>query len=178
MKERYRAIIIKNDSILLMKRQKNGKTFYVFPGGMREENETEKQCVKRELEEEFGIMIEPKQMIYEISQNGEKQGFFVCEWISGDIHKTDAEEYSTNDISLYGTYEPVKLSLEKAFNFEKISKNTEINEKNQEFFKKSTQNFAEVTILPNEVFLQLQQDLITFGIKLKRPLIKFKCADY
>ena len=66
MKERYRAIIIKNDSILLMKRQKNGKTFYVFPGGMREENETEKECVKRELEEEFGIIIEPKQIIYEI----------------------------------------------------------------------------------------------------------------
>ena len=178
MKERYRAIIIKDGTILLMKRQKNDKTFYVFPGGMREENETEKQCCKRELEEEFGIVVEPKQMIYEISQNGEKQGFFVCEWISGDIHKTDAEEYSTNDTTLYGTYEPVKLLLEQAFDFEKTAKNKEMNTKNQQFFKKSKQNFASVTILPNEVFLQLQKDLIEFGTNLERPLVKFKCADY
>ena len=148
MAERYRAIIIKDDKICLMERCKKGKHFYVFPGGKREENETEKECCERELLEEFGINVKAKKMIYKITQKGEEQGYFVCEWISGEIHKTDAEEYSQNDSSLYGTYNPTQLPLK---------------------------DLEKTLIFPSEVKFQIIKDLKKYGNSINRPLIKFNC---
>lgn len=109
--ERYRAIIIKDGQIALMERHKKGKHFFVFPGGGKEKGETPKECCEREVFEEFGIKVEAKNMIYQIFQNGTKQGFFVCEWLEGEIHKTDAEEYTKKDVNISGTYDPGLFDL-------------------------------------------------------------------
>lgn len=148
MTERYRGIIIKDDKIAIMKRTKRGKRFYVFPGGGLEENETPEQCCKREVLEEFGINVEPQYMIYEITQKNTKQGFFVCKWIDGKIHKTDAEEYTDINLEKYGSYEPVLIQLSK---------------------------FKNYNVFPTEVKEQLLNDLKEYGNELERPLIKFKC---
>ncbi len=110
--ERYRAIIIKDGKIALMERHKKGRHFFVFPGGGREKGETEKECCEREVLEEFGIKVKAKNMIYQIFQNNTKQGFFVCDWIDGEIHKTDAEEYTKKDVNISGTYDPGLFDLE------------------------------------------------------------------
>lgn len=148
MFEKYRGIIIKDGKLLVMKRFKNNQNFYVFPGGTLEKDETEKQCCEREIFEEFGITVKAKNMIYKIKQGNTIQGFFVCDWISGDIHKTDAEEYTSNDINLYGTYEPTTIPLSEIKN---------------------------CNIYPYEVKNQLLKDIQNFGLALNRPLIEFDC---
>lgn len=149
MDERYRAIIIKDDRILLMKRCFKDNTFYVFPGGGIEANENPKECCEREVCEEFGITIKAKQMIYLIHQGSSKQGFFVCDWVSGDIHKTDAEEYTENN--RYGSYEPLSVPLSETFKLD---------------------------VMPPEVAIQLEKDLEEFGTNLNRPLIEIECSPY
>lgn len=58
MRAGARAIIIKDNMILLMHRLKNSHEYYVLPGGGIEENETPEQAVLREVKEETDLDIE------------------------------------------------------------------------------------------------------------------------
>jgi 8-oxo-dGTP pyrophosphatase MutT (NUDIX family) len=53
-----RAIIIEDGKLLTMFRRKNGKEYYVIPGGGQEKNESLEQTVIRELKEEFSVDID------------------------------------------------------------------------------------------------------------------------
>ena len=44
-----RAIIIYEDKIVTMYREVKGRKYYTFPGGHIEQNESEQECVKREI---------------------------------------------------------------------------------------------------------------------------------
>ena len=61
-----RAIIIKDDMILLSYEKNND--LYMLPGGGIEENETEIECVTREVEEETGYIIDTTECILEIDE--------------------------------------------------------------------------------------------------------------
>ncbi|RUT79041.1 (deoxy)nucleoside triphosphate pyrophosphohydrolase [Ancylomarina longa] len=85
------AILIKNQKILVAQRKHsdelNGK--WEFPGGKVEANENTKECLKRELYEEFGINTAINDYLGEsIYDYGSKiihlQAYFVSH-ISGDI---------------------------------------------------------------------------------------------
>lgn len=148
MTERYRAIIIKDGKLAVMERHKQGRHYFVFPGGGREGSETPEECCEREVLEEFGIVVKAKKMIYFMEQAGTLQGFFVCDWISGNIHKTDAVEYSSYNPEIYGTYNPVQIHLNELENY--------------------------LTLYPKEINNQLIEDLKKYGTELQRPLKKFK----
>ena len=51
------AIIIQNEQVLLARRKSDEvlSGFWEFPGGKIEQNETPKECLERELLEEFGV---------------------------------------------------------------------------------------------------------------------------
>lgn len=54
------AIIIDKNKVLIAQRAKRDEFYgkWEFPGGKMEEGETERECLKRELHEEFGIDAE------------------------------------------------------------------------------------------------------------------------
>ncbi len=140
-----RGIIIKGDKLVVMEREKGGRKYCTFPGGHIEENETNEECVVRELMEEFGIVVKPKRLVYAFESKGTTQVFFVLDWISGKIHKTDGEEYQANRNS--GTYNPTMIGL-------------------SELVKKN--------LLPEEIRDQLLSDLKTYGKDLNREYIELK----
>jgi ADP-ribose pyrophosphatase YjhB (NUDIX family) len=57
-KTRVSAIIISNDQLLLIHRKKEGKEYWVFPGGGVEEGETNEQAIIREMKEETSLDME------------------------------------------------------------------------------------------------------------------------
>lgn len=61
-----RAIITQNDEILLSYEEKNDQ--FMIPGGGKEKNETEKQCVIRETQEETGYIIDSSDCLFEIDE--------------------------------------------------------------------------------------------------------------
>jgi 8-oxo-dGTP pyrophosphatase MutT (NUDIX family) len=56
--KRVRAVIIENNSLLLVHRIKKDRDYYVFPGGGVEEGETDKDALVREVMEELGVVVE------------------------------------------------------------------------------------------------------------------------
>lgn len=80
-----RAIVIKDDSILVMDRDKFGHKFLAIPGGGVENGETEEQAAIREVKEECSVTIEnPKLIIIEDAGNNYGlQYIYLCDYVSG-----------------------------------------------------------------------------------------------
>ena len=76
-----RAIIIQGDKMLLMHRNKDGKTYYTLVGGRLQENESPEQALAREVKEETGLDVTSCRLVY-IEEHAEpynRQYIFVCE---------------------------------------------------------------------------------------------------
>ncbi len=93
-----------------MYRERQGRIFYTFPGGGIEEGETEEECIKREVFEEFGIIVEPIKKIYKYENNNNIEYFYLAKWISGEFGTGKGEEFKQNQTN--GTYIPkfIKIS--------------------------------------------------------------------
>lgn len=63
IKVRCRAIII-HDNKLLVVRHTGGRDFYALPGGHLDSGEDPKECMRRELIEELGIVPEIGRLLY------------------------------------------------------------------------------------------------------------------
>ena len=90
---RARAIIVKDDKIVSMYRERNGRIFYTFPGGGMEGNETEVDCVKREVMEEFGLTVKPIKKLYTYENQNSVEHFYLAEWVAGEFGTGEGEEY-------------------------------------------------------------------------------------
>lgn len=111
-----RAIIIENEKIFLMFRRKNGRSFYAFPGGKKENGESLEECVVRELEEELGILVKPQRLVYEYNTPSSKQYFFLCDYVDGIFGTGKGEEFDKDPATNY--YEPRQEYLKKINNLE------------------------------------------------------------
>jgi 8-oxo-dGTP diphosphatase len=63
---RYQGAIIKDHHVLLLRHRehKTGRSYWLFPGGGIEENETEEQCVAREMFEETGLTVKVERLLF------------------------------------------------------------------------------------------------------------------
>lgn len=115
MRKASRAIVIKDDSLLVMHRNKFGTEYYTLPGGNIEVGESPLQALYRELSEETMIeFINPRFVILEHS--GDPYGdqyIFLCEYVSGEpVLHPDAEEVAINKLGK-NLYKPMWLKLDK-----------------------------------------------------------------
>lgn len=107
-RESSRSIIISDNNIVLMYREKGGKTYYTFPGGGKESGETDEQCVIRETLEEFGLLVKPLREVFCYEDSKSVQHFFLCERVSGEFGSGKGEEYQPGSD---GVYIPKLVSL-------------------------------------------------------------------
>lgn len=121
------AIVYHNNNILLMYRQKNSKTYYTFPGGTVEPNETIEAAVIRELFEETSVIAKQERLLYHLRVtdiplvNSKKEFsskddfFFLCKYISGDpslsINSIEFQRANSNNF-----YKPVWVPLKEVKN--------------------------------------------------------------
>ena len=99
------AIIYFKDKILVTQRSETMKLplKWEFPGGKLEPNESEIDCIKREILEEINIKIEiDKKLSDSIFDYGSFQIKlipFIANFVSGDIKLAEHKEYRLLDIS-------------------------------------------------------------------------------
>jgi len=93
-----RAIVIKEGKILLIHRRKDGKEYWVFPGGGVEEGETPREAGAREVKEETGATVRCTEKVAEQQFGNGKQLFFNCELIDdGDLRMTGPEKQTKDN---------------------------------------------------------------------------------
>jgi 1-acyl-sn-glycerol-3-phosphate acyltransferase len=109
-----RGIVINDEKLLVMKRNRNGEEYYTLPGGHLEDGETLNIATEREVMEETGVEVSAFRELYKYYFRGSRgdgyQTFVVCEYKNGEPHPTDAEEY-TDTTRTSGTYEPMWLPI-------------------------------------------------------------------
>lgn len=109
-----RAIIIIENKLATMYREKDGRVYYTFPGGGKESGETLEECVKREVFEEFGMVVEPIQKIYVYQGIKSIEHFYLVKWISGEFGAGKGEEFQSNQDR--GVYIPKLVEIAKLNN--------------------------------------------------------------
>lgn len=110
MKTRVRAVIIRNDKVLTLERNKVDDHFWCFPGGGAEEGESEQDALERECLEEANIKVRVGEKFYHQDFEGYGINFYLCEIINGKVGKGNGPEYQKGtDYS--GTHQPVWLPI-------------------------------------------------------------------
>lgn len=110
---RAAAIILKDDCVALIKRQRAGLTYYLFPGGQIEEGETGAGALVREIKEELGLDVEIGQPIAEIEFQHKSQIHYLAYILGGTFGTGLGEEMHGLLDAEYGSYAPVWMSLKE-----------------------------------------------------------------
>lgn len=109
MQKRVRAIIIKDNKVLTIKRTKPDIVYWVMPGGGVDKGETKEEALIREAKEELGVDVLVKNLFLEMDSGkpetiGQREYFYLCEIKSGKLGSGDGPEFYKN--SLYkGRYD-------------------------------------------------------------------------
>jgi 8-oxo-dGTP diphosphatase len=99
------AIILFDNQILVTQRSEKMKLplKWEFPGGKLEENESEIDCIKREIKEELNIEIEVlkslSNSIYDYGTFKINLIPFISNYVSGEIVLSEHKDYKLLDIS-------------------------------------------------------------------------------
>lgn len=110
-----RAIILQNNKVLLIYREKGGESYYSIPGGKNELNETLEATVIREVLEETCIYVKPLKFLgkFEHTDKKKEQNLFLCEYLNGTPKLGDSVEMAkmSKDPTNYYRPEWVDMSL-------------------------------------------------------------------
>jgi ADP-ribose pyrophosphatase YjhB (NUDIX family) len=113
MRRAVRAIVIKNNHILVMHRNKFGREFYALVGGGIDYGENQMQALERELSEEASLIVtNPKLVIVEDA--GDVFGvqyIYTCDWVSGEPALSPTSEEALIHESGKNLYTPMWLPL-------------------------------------------------------------------
>lgn len=88
---RYQAAILQGDRLLLIRHAEHagGRSYWLLPGGGREEGESEEQCVLREMREETGLEVRIEHLLEEHPSAAPDVGYahyktYLCTPLSGE----------------------------------------------------------------------------------------------
>lgn len=103
-----RAIVIKDDRLLVMHRNKFGTEYETLPGGNVEVGESPESAVVRELLEETSVTIGDKRLVF-VEEAGDPYGtqfVYLCTYVSGEpMLAPNSEEAFINKLG-DNLYEP------------------------------------------------------------------------
>lgn len=94
---RCQGVILKGNSILVLRQynHKRKEEYWMLPGGNLEAGETEEECIRREIQEETGLEVEVKDILFDSPGNGKdvyaRYVTFLCVPVEGSIAKIGFE---------------------------------------------------------------------------------------
>lgn len=115
MRQSVRAIIIHDDKLCVMHRNKFGQEYYTLIGGGVDLGENQPQALFREVKEETGLEVSNPRLV--VTETEDKfygpQFVYLCDYLSGEPKLSpDADEARINELGK-NTYTPMWLPLGK-----------------------------------------------------------------
>lgn len=113
MRIRAGVVLIEDDKVALIERYRDGRHYYVFPGGGADRDETPEQAAIREMEEETGLRVIIKRKVVEVHFELSLQHYFLAERVSGVYGTGLGEEYTDADPDnpAEGIYVPIWMPV-------------------------------------------------------------------
>ncbi len=112
MRTRSAVVLLDRDRVCLIQRIRDGRTYYLFPGGGVEPGETPEQAAEREALEELGVEVRLEGLVAESSFRGRRQLYYLARIVGGRFGTGTGEEMSSTFDSERGSYTPVWMTLE------------------------------------------------------------------
>ncbi len=112
------VVIIEGNEVAIMKRVRQGHTYYLFPGGGVEQGETVEQTAIREAYEELGVHVKLDKLAALIEFNGNQQYYYFATITGGVFGSGTGPEYSYSPESERGSYTPIWLDISKLDNLD------------------------------------------------------------
>ncbi len=114
--------MVEDDKVALIERYRDGKHYFVFPGGGADEGETPEEAAVREMEEETGLRVTVRRKLAEIHFGLSIQYYFQVERIGGEFGSGTGEEYTDADPDhpAQGVYIPVWMPLSELQQHENV----------------------------------------------------------
>lgn len=81
------SVIVEDNKVVLIHRKKEGRDYWVFPGGGVEEGETPEEAVIREVQEELSLGCKVVRLLFSVESypGGNKDPYFLCSVDSNKI---------------------------------------------------------------------------------------------
>jgi 8-oxo-dGTP diphosphatase len=110
----YRAaiILLQDDKIALIERQRAGLHYFTFPGGHVEPGETPEQAAVREAREELGLDVSIQRLLAEIWWHDKPQFYYLVEAIGGKFGTGTGDEIQHSQHKK-GSYKPVWVLVQE-----------------------------------------------------------------
>ena len=112
---RVAGLFLKDDSILLVRHEKNGKSYWLLPGGGVEFGETLEEALIREFKEEVGLTIEVGNLVLvqdSIPPDRHRQVLnLYFQVTSSDTHITVTPDNVLRDAAYYPLSELMSMTL-------------------------------------------------------------------
>ena len=116
--ERARIVLVKDEAVALIERQRDGHTYYAFPGGGVEPGETPEETAIREAREEIGLTVKVERLLATVrfDETGRPSGptiqhYFEVAAEGGSWGSGTGEEYGPDVPPEAGTYRPCWIHL-------------------------------------------------------------------
>lgn len=108
----YRAaiVLLQDNKIALIERQRSGQHYFTFPGGHVEPGETPEQAAVRETKEELGLDVSVRRLLAEIWWHDKPQYYYLAEVAGGEFGTGTGEEMHSPQPEK-GSYRPVWIAV-------------------------------------------------------------------
>lgn len=124
MDKRAVGLVVKDNNIVLMHRFKDGREYWVFPGGGVEEGETTEEAMKREIQEELSLAVEESKLLFELYNEftlgkypPRQEYYYLVTKFSGEVKLGGEELKKMNE---QDQYYPEWVALDEIQNMQNI----------------------------------------------------------
>jgi 8-oxo-dGTP diphosphatase len=104
---RAAVLVFQGDTIALIERVRDGRRYYLFPGGQVEPGERPEDAARREAHEELGLSVEISRLVARATFGGNEQRYYLARATGGLFGAGDGNEMTGGDFPGSGSYRAV-----------------------------------------------------------------------